>query len=141
MKKILPIIAVLIAAVAVGAFYAGMKYGNSRNSLSNLSRQDLSSEQRQQIFQANMSGGSQRGSGANFLSGEVISKDDKSLTIEMPEGGSKIVFFSGSTKILKTTDGSIDDIGLGKQITISGKENSDGSYTAESIQERQLIQR
>ena len=139
MKKIIPIIIISII-VAGGTFYGGMKYGQSKNPLSNLSRQNfqnLSSEQRQQL-QANAGGNFQRGAGTNLLNGEVIVKDEQSLTLKMPDGGSKIVFFSGSTKILKTTDGSIDDIGIGEQIMVSGEQNSDGSYIAQTIQERQL---
>lgn len=83
--------------------------------------------------------GAQRGArnGGDFVSGEIISKDEQSLTLKMPDGGSKIVFFSDSIKILKTVEGSAEDIAAGKQIMVSGKQNSDGSYTAQTIQERQ----
>ena len=39
------------------------------------------------------------------------------------------------------TDGSINDIEIGKQIMVSGSQNSDGSYTANTItiQERQFL--
>jgi len=133
MKKIIPIIIISIIVIGGGAFYGGMKYGQSKSPLSNLSRQNfqnLSPEQRQQLFQ----GGTGRGTGTNFLSGEVITKDEQSLTLKMPDGGSKIVFFSDSTEISKTTEGSINDIEIGKQIMVSGDQNSDGSYTAKTIQ-------
>ena len=52
----------------------------------------------------------------------------------MQDGGSKIVFFSNSTEISKMTDGLIDDIEIGKQVMVGGDQNSDGSYTAETIQ-------
>src|SRR4030042_3773722 len=145
MKKIIPIFVALILVVGGGAFYGGVKYQQSNGCFSNLTRQNfqnLSEEQRQQLLQGNIGGSFQRGigggAGTNFLNGEVIGKDEQSLTLKMPDGGSKIVFFSGSTKILKTTDGSIDDIGIGEQIMVSGEQNSDGSYTAQTIQERQL---
>jgi D-Tyr-tRNAtyr deacylase len=69
-----------------------------------------------------------------LLSGEVITKDDESLTLKIQDGGSKIVFFSNSTQISKTTNGSIDNIEIGKQITVNGEQNSDGSYIAKTIQ-------
>jgi hypothetical protein len=129
MKKIIPILLTLILVVGVGAFYGGMKYGQSKSpSLKNL--QNLSQEQRQQLLQ----GRTGRGTGANFLNGEVITKDDQSLTLKMSDGSSKIVFFSASTQISKITDGSISDIEIGKQIMVSGEQNSDGSYTAKTIQ-------
>ncbi|OIO07392.1 hypothetical protein CO115_00755 [Candidatus Falkowbacteria bacterium CG_4_9_14_3_um_filter_36_9] len=54
----------------------------------------------------------------------------------MRDGGSKIVFLSDSTSIGKTTDGTVADLEAGKQVTINGKDNSDGSVTAQSIQIR-----
>jgi hypothetical protein len=129
MKKIIiPIIIVLVIAIAGGAFYGGMKYGQNKISSQRSSFQNLSPEQRQQFAQ-----GAGR-AGANFLSGEVISKDEKSLTIKLPDGSTKIIFFSDSTQISKTTEGSIGDIEIGKQIMVSGDQNSDGSYTAKTIQ-------
>lgn len=143
MKKILPIIIVSIIVIGGGAFYGGMKYQQSKNPLSGFSRQNLqnlSQEQRQQL-QANAGEafqGGTRTAGQGFLSGEVIAKDAQSLTLKMQDGGSKIVFLSSSTTVSKTTEGSINDIEIGKQIMVTGKQNSDGSYTAQTIQERQL---
>lgn len=140
MKKIIPIIIILII-IGGGAFYGGMKYGQSKSPLSDFFRQDfqnLSPEQRQHLFQGNIGesfqGGLGRRAGSGFLSGEVITKDEQSLTLKLQDGGSKIVFFSDLTEVSKTTDGSMEDIETGKQITVSGEQNSDGSYTAKTIQ-------
>jgi len=147
MKKTIPIFVALILVIGGGAFYGGMKYQQSKGSFGNLTRQNfqnLSEEQRQQLLQGNIRRSFQRGiggAGSNFLSGEVIAKDEQSLTLKIPDGGSKIVFFSTSTQISKMTDGSINDIEIGKQIMVSGSQNSDGSYTANTItiQERQFL--
>ena len=140
MNKIIPIIIALVI-VGGGGFFGGMKYGESKSSLGNFSRQNfqnLSEEERQQLFQGNVGGtiqrGVGRGTGAGFLNGEVIDKDEQSLTLKMIDGSSKIIFFSGSTEISKTAAGVINDIEIGKQITITGEQNSDGSYTAKTIQ-------
>jgi len=140
-KKIISIILAIIVVgiISGGAFYGGMKYGQSKSTFSLKAFQNLSPEQRQQLFQGNMGGnlqGGSRATGANFLQGEVIDKDDKSVTIKLPDGSSKIVFFSDSTKISKTVDGTINDVEIGKQIMVNGKQNSDGSYTVQTIQER-----
>ena len=114
-----------------------MKYEQSKSQLSKSSPQNfqnLSPEQRQQLSQGRAGGRTGGGTGANFLNGEVIAKDEQSLTLKMPDGGSKIVFFSDSTQISKTTEGLINDIDIGKQIMVSGDQNSDGSYTAKTIQ-------
>ena len=139
MKKTILIFLVLIVLIGVGSFYGGMKYQQSKSSLSRVSGQgfqNLTEEQHQQMLQGNAGAGIQRGrgNGANFLVGEVISKDEKSLTLKMSDGGSKIVFFSASTKISKMTDGSVNDVEVGKTITVNGQQNSDGSYTASTIQ-------
>ena len=129
-KKIILII-IALAVIGGGAFYGGMKYGQSKNPR-------LSSEQRQQFLQGNIEGnlprGTERGVGAGFLTGEVIAKDEQSLTLKMQDGSSKIVFFSDSTEISKTAEGSIGDVEIGKQIVVNGDQNSDGSYTAKTIQ-------
>ena len=128
MKKLLIIIIVVLIIVGIGAFYSGMKYSQSKTP---------------QNFRNQMAaaGTEFRGdrAGANFASGEIISKDGKSITIKVQDGGSKIVFFSDSTEISKTIEGSADDLEVGKTVIINGKANQDGSLTAQSIQLRPVI--
>lgn len=134
MQKTLPIIIVAVI-VCVGAFFGGMQYGQSKNSLPKNFAQNI--QNGQQMPQGNL-GTNGKGNGMNFLNGEVIAKDEQSLTIKTQDGSSKIVFFSDSTQISKITEGTMNDIEIGKQITINGKENSDGSYTASTVQTRQI---
>ena len=93
-----------------------------------------------------------RGAEGGFTAGEIISKDNpeggqasygasKSVTIKIPNGGSKIIFFSDSTEINKSARGSADDLEIGKTISISGSANPDGSITAETIQLRPTTNR
>ncbi len=147
-KLIISIVVVII--VGVGTFFGGMKYGESKNlklqgaQISAGNFRNLSPEQRQQMMQQfNASNGASRQpntggqrTGAGFISGEIISKDDKSITVKIPNGGSKIIFFASSTKISKLTDGSINDLEIGKNITVNGAANQDGSITAQTIQLR-----
>lgn len=141
-KELILIIIVAMLVVGAGAFYGGMKYGQSAGSFYRENFQSFSAEQRQQMFQGRIGagepGGMGRGAGSNFVSGEVISKDDQSVTVKTADGGSKIVFFSDSTQISKTADGSISDVEVGKTVMVSGKANQDGSITAQSIQIRPL---
>lgn len=129
---------VILLGVVGGAFFGGMQYGQSKNPFSGFSSQNfqgLSSEERQELFQGNVGEGLQRiGRGNGFLSGEVIDKDQQTLTLKMADGSSSIVFFSDSTQISKTTEGSVEDVEIGQQIMVSGEQNSDGSYTAKTIQ-------
>ena len=136
------LIGFIIAVVIVGAgsFYGGMIYGKGKGGLQNFSAQ-------RQIFDANGGGGALRNgsgqarggnrmAGGGFVNGDIISKDDKSITIKSADGGSKIVFLSETTQIMKSAAGLASDLEMGKNVMITGTANSDGSLTAQSIQLR-----
>jgi len=152
MNKLIAIVIATAVVVGGGAFFGGMKYAESKSPRGRLSQadfqnlQNLSPEERQQRLQelgANAggfrggSGGGQR-NGGGLTSGEIISKDDKSVTIKLRDGGSKIVFLSDSTEIWKSTAGALSDLEIGKNISVNGTANSDGSITAQTIQLRPL---
>ncbi|MDP2934685.1 MAG: DUF5666 domain-containing protein [bacterium] len=145
MKKLLPVFILAVLIIGGGAFFAGMKYDQSKNSLASL--QNLTPEQRQQRMQQAGAAGGFRGTGAGggartgsgFVSGDIISKSDNSVTVKLQDGGSKIVFFSDSTSITKSTDGAFGDLETGKTIIVNGITNSDGSVTATNIQIRPEI--
>ncbi len=126
MKKTLPIIIIAILLVGAGAFYGGMLYGKSQNGPGNF---------RGQRPDANFLGaGTKVGNGGGFTNGEVLSLDDKSITIKIRNNGSKIIFFSDATTVNKTVDGAISDLKVGDSIMVSGDSNSDGSISAKQIQ-------
>ena len=138
MKKTIISIVLVALVVGAGSFYGGMKYAQSKSSASGTARnfQNLSDSQRQQLF---ASGGAVTRSGqtnGGFTSGEVIAKDDKSITVKLADGGSKIIFYSSSTQIRQMADGTINDVSTGTQITVNGSANQDGSLTAQTIQIR-----
>lgn len=145
MKKILPIFVALILIIGFGAFYGGMKYPQSRTprgfspgdfqnfrSLSSAER-----EQRMRQFGGNGLrgglGGGQKG-GNGLAAGEIISKDDKTVTIKLSDSGSKIIFYSEATEIGRLAKGVVSDLEVGKNIAVTGAANADGSITAQSIQ-------
>lgn len=117
------IIAVLVIIVGVGSFYAGMKYQQSKTP-SFRQFQGERGSQRQMGQRA----------GASMVRGEVIDRDDKSITVKQSDGSTKIVLLLESTTINKAQEGKIDDLEKGVQVAIFGQENSDKSITATNIQ-------
>ncbi len=149
MKKIFLVFAIIII-IGVGCFYGGMKYGQSKDSAAfkggNGNLTNLSAEERQARMQqfgansiGNLRGAGTRTNGDGFVGGEIISKDDKSLTIKMADGSTKIVLFSSSIQITKSVSGIIDDLKIGENIQVNGTANQDGSITAQSIQLRSNV--
>ena len=134
------IIATLTVLVVAGiAFYGGLIYQKNYGKINpqNFShdRQNGNSNR-----QGRAGGGAMIPGGPNrdgsFISGEVLSKDDKSITVKTRDGGSKIIYFSGSTTVGKTVDGSANDLNTGIQIMATGKTGADGSLAADNIQIR-----
>jgi len=147
MKKCIPIIVAAVVVAAGAGFYCGMKYSPSR-SVDTFGRgtfQNLSPEERAQRFQqmGGQNGGQRRTNGGQFgggmVSGEIISKDDKSITVKLRDGGSKIVFYSDATEIAKSVLGTVGDLEVGKTVSVNGSANSDGSVSAQMIQLRSPI--
>lgn len=125
--------AVIITAIIAGggAFYGGTKYAASKNSPANFSRNG-----------GNFPGGLKQGNGTGnrqgggMINGEIIKKDDKSITVKANDNSSKIIYFSASTTISKFAEGSKNDLQIGDNIMANGTSNSDGSVVAQMIQMR-----
>ncbi|MFH1866623.1 MAG: DUF5666 domain-containing protein [Patescibacteria group bacterium] len=141
MQKWLPIIVTIIIAAPVG-FYGGYQYSQNKIPSGNNTFQDfrnLTPEEQKQRAQDFGPGARGVRNIVGFLGGEIISKDDKSITIKLPDGGSKIVFLSNATEIMKSADGTPDDLVVGENVIVNGSTNSDGSITAQNIQTRPQI--
>ncbi len=72
--------------------------------------------------------------GMQPAAGEILSSDDKSITVKLNNGGSKIVLVTDKTTINKASEATKADLTTGKNVAVFGTENSDGSVTAETIQ-------
>lgn len=141
MKNIWIISVIVCLVVGVGSFYGGMKYAQSQTTRSGGGRMSQVGDGR---FAGGAGGvfvrnGGGPGSNGGFTTGDVLSKDDKSITLQMRDGGSKIVFYTTSTRVSKMTDGSMEDVVRGRAITVTGATNSDGSITAQMIQLRPTV--
>ncbi len=125
------IFVVLLTAFTAGGFFGGMKYQQSKRS--NLSRQFMNQQGNGQATQRGQ--GMPQGNRTNFrpVNGEIISADDKSITVKMTDGSSKIVLLSNSTVINKAETATVADLKVGEKVMVVGQSNTDGSVTAQNI--------
>lgn len=130
MKKTQNSIAITVfvaAIVGAAAFYGGMQYQKSKTpsfaggQFGGAGGQGMM-RQRQGNFQ-----------GMRPVNGDIISQDDKSITVKMQDGSSKIVILSAQTTINKASTGSKADLKTGERVVAFGTANADGSITAQNI--------
>ncbi len=114
------VLAVILILVSGGAgFVAGSKFGRVGNGNS-------AQLQFRQRFGANTN--------SRPVRGQIINADDKSITVKLQDGSTKIVLIPSSAAILKTDSASISDLKKDETVVVFGTENSDGSITAQNVQ-------
>lgn len=131
-------IAILVLACSI-SFYGGVRYGSSKSLAASRGMQGGFANGFQQDGQGSRfadQNGQKSGRMGGGTMGEIIAKDDKSITVKLRDGGSTIVFLTSSTPVTKSVDGAIKDLAVGEQVVVGGTKNSDGSVTAETIQIR-----
>lgn len=139
------IIGTLVIIVAVGAFFGGMKYqqskmrsfamggfGGGQPGFVRGNGQGRTGGQMGQGGQGNMRFG--QGQGYRPVAGEIINSDDKSFTVKLSDGSSKIILFSSTATIGKAVEATQADVKVGEMVAVFGIENADGSVTAQNIQ-------
>ncbi|MBU6141539.1 hypothetical protein KGO95_00280 [Patescibacteria group bacterium] len=142
-KWVIGIIGAIV--IAGGAFYGGMLYGRSSAAAAN------SPTGRFGNFTAGARGsrfaGEAAGTPTTLVAGDVIVTGSQSITVQLSNGstttpaaatGSKIVFLNSATPIMKTTAGTLQDLGVGTHVVITGTTNTDGSIQAQDVQIRPL---
>lgn len=133
MKKNTIVVVVIGVLMVVAAFFGGMKYSQSQT-VGQRGGGNYPSLQGPGRNGGGMNGNITKGS--NVVAGEVLSMDDKSVTLKLPAGGSKIVLLSDKTLVTKSVEGSKADIKQGITLMVNGITNTDGSVTADNIQIR-----
>lgn len=130
-NTVLIIIITLIIGGAAG-FFAGSKYRQNKtlNGFNNAG--DFNG------------GGFGRGQGTGRLNGsqgafrpttgKITAGDDNSITIQLPDGSSKIILLSDKTRINKAEKATKNDLSQGTEVAVFGTVNPDGSITAQTVQ-------
>lgn len=132
-KKNIIIVTMLVLVVGGGGFFAGSAYQKSKaQRIADNNDEGMRGRNAFSDHQRNIGGGIM-GSG-QMVAGEVINKDEESITLKIQDGGSKIVFVSEETSVRKAEEGSLDDLSEGIQVMVFGSENPDGSVSANNIQ-------
>lgn len=138
MNKNIAVISIVILMVGAGAFYGGMRYQQIKirgtMPLGEVGQGPVNMMGGPGGNRARMMQNGGSGQGFRPVNGEILSIDEKSITVKAADGSSKIVLLSSAAPITKSTVGSTEDLKTGEQVMIFGTENSDGSITAQSIQ-------
>ncbi len=130
------VVLMVVAALALGAV-GGMQYEKSVAAKAPANARSFAAGSRGGSGVANQSGqqGMLRGgaNGGGFVMGEVLSSDDKSLTVKTADGGSTIVYFSPTMSVRKAEAGTLSDLAVGQQVVVNGKSSTDGTLSADTI--------
>jgi hypothetical protein len=141
------IVAVIALVIGVGGgFFAGMKYqqskrvtfANSQFGGGNFRGTFGGGTGGEFTRQGGTTGGGAR-SGFRPVTGEVIGSDDKSITVKLTDGSSKIVLLSDTTQINKAEQVDKSALTIGTSVAVFGQQNSDGSVTAQNVQLNPII--
>lgn len=123
MKNNYLITIILVLVFAGTGFYGGMKYQQSK-----LGDRQFTMRNGQQLRNGNNRGGFRP------VAGEIISADEKSITVKLQDDSSKIILINDKTVVNKAQTVSKSELKVGEKISVFGSENSDGSVTAQNVQ-------
>ena len=127
-----PVIITVIAALlfGTGGFFGGMQYQKSQRTSGSFGNRQFSANSNLQ----GRTGQNGQRMGTGRVMGEILSIDDESFTVKLPDSSSKIVLLSENTSYSKSSEGNREDLKVGDQVGIFGTTNSDGSVSANDIQ-------
>jgi len=124
-------IVVLIVVASAASFFIGTKY-QQRKTVSQFSQrigQNMMGRGDNNSSQANRGGNAFR-----QTIGEIISADDKSITVKLVDGSSKIILFADTTTINQSTEAAKTDLKVGTKVAVMGDQNTDGSVIGRNIE-------
>lgn len=122
-NNMIAVVIVIVIIASAAAFFGGMKYQQSKT------------PQRQAGQGQGLRGNAQGNrNGFRPVSGDIIAQDDKSITVKLTDGSSKIILLTNKTAINKADTATKTDLKVGEKVAVFGMDNSDGSVSAQNIQ-------
>ena len=109
MKKYLPVVLLIVGlgvGFAGGFYFKGYQQNKLRANFANVN----ANGQRFVPNAAMRDSGAPRGNFASGIDGDIISVDEKSVTVKLSDGSTKIIFFSENTSYLISTIAKKEDL-------------------------------
>jgi len=126
---------IICVTVGVVAFFGGVSYQKSRvqPGVAQFGFRGNADRANKLPGNNNAMPGNVNNMGFRPLVGEVLNVDDKSITVKLADGSSKLVLFSNEVPVTKSTQGSRSDLTVGVKVGVLGSTNTDGSVSASSV--------
>ena len=125
-KYLVHIVWLVVAIIALGGGYLWGKTAGMGGGRAGFAGAGAFSSSTRRMASGTTSGG--------FVAGQITAIDQSSITLQLPNGSSEVVFYSSSTPVSEPTTVSVSVLEVGTKIAIGGTGNSDGSLTAQTIQ-------
>jgi hypothetical protein len=125
-KYLVHIVWLVIAIVALGGGYFWGKASGAAARTAGFAGIYSSSTRR-------LAGGA---AGGGLVAGTIATMDSSTITLQLANGNSEVVFYSSSTPVSEPTIVSASALKVGTTVMVAGTSNSDGSLTAQTIQVR-----
>jgi hypothetical protein len=71
-----------------------------------------------------------------MVTGQITAIDSSSITLQLPNGNSQVIFYSSSTQVSEPTVVPASALKEGTNVVVAGTSSSDGSMAATTIQVR-----
>lgn len=121
-------VVIIVVIVAAAGFWGGMTYEKSK--AASFAGAGAGGNAR---YGGRFGGGAGGASAMMPVNGKITASGNNSITVQLSDGSSKIVDLTSTTKINKSSTGSVSDLTTGQNVTAFGAANSDGSITAQAV--------
>lgn len=134
-NKTIALVVVIVVAFGLGVAvgFKKAKYKSQSGSTTMADFQSMSPEERRGMFSGDHGGAGAPRGGVGMTSGEVLSIDEGSVTIDLGEEGSKLILLTDETTVLKSQDVGLEGLVEGDNVFVNGETSDDGTVIAEIV--------